>query len=210
MPSRNRSVCNALIVTVIVAAGQLSQAQTKAGPAEIYPDPKMTPGKTNPDITQDNLKSTVCSEKWTGINKFTHKEATGTEILRPPVEITDKIKTQTMKAYHSTGAADQYELDHFISLELGGCPDCVENLWPQAYGDAKHPMTMPQRATFDKANPNDKTILPGSSQKDKVEDHLKTEICTGAVTLDRAQKIVTGDWYACYLNITASPKRDCK
>src|ERR1700685_964893 len=26
-----------------------------------------------------------------------------------------------------------YELDHLIPLELGGCPDCKENLWLEPY-----------------------------------------------------------------------------
>lgn len=26
-----------------------------------------------------------------------------------------------------------YELDHFIPLELDGCPDCIENLWLEPY-----------------------------------------------------------------------------
>lgn len=186
------------------------QAQTKAGPAAIYPNPELTPGKTNPDITQANLKTTVCSKGWTGVNKYTHETAKGTDILRPPVELTNKIKVQTMKSYVFTDSEADYELDHFISLELGGCPDCVENLWPQAYGDATHHMTMPERAGWDRAHPSDTTILPGSSQKDQVEDHLKSEVCAGTINLARAQQIITTDWYACYLNLTASPKRICE
>ncbi len=209
MPRLIRLVQQVAAIAVILAGTQLVSAQKKGDPA-IYPNAKMTPGKINPDITQANLTSTVCSKDWTGINKFTGKPAKGTDVVRPPVSVTDKIKTRTMKAYGFTGAASQYELDHFISLELGGCPDCVANLWPEAYGDAKHPMTVVERAAFERDHPGETTILPGSSQKDKVEDHLKSEMCKGKITLAQAQKIISTDWYACYLDITASPARDCK
>ena len=173
----------------------------KAGPAIIYPDPVRTPGATNPDVTDANKSQTVCNKDWVGINKFTHKQARGTAILRPPTSITDPIKNETMKAYGYTDADNHYELDHFISLELGGCPDCVANLWPQPYGDAQHPMTQAARAAGDKAHPNAATPLPGALQKDQVEDHLKAEVCAGTVTLARAQAIITTDWYACYLKV---------
>jgi hypothetical protein len=203
---------NGIAAVLSLLLATVSQAQTKAGPAAIYPDSKLTPGKTNPDITNANIKTTICNKEWTGVNKFTHEEAKGTDILRPPTPITDNIKVQAMKNYGFTEAPDDYELDHFISLELGGCPDCIENLWPQPYGDAKHPMTEKERSDFNKANPRDKTVLPGSTQKDAVEDRLKEEICHNPqiITLERAQKIITTDWYACYLTIKAGRNSYCR
>jgi hypothetical protein len=189
---------------------QAAQPAQQAGPAPIYPDSTNTPGEIGTDITQENLRMTVCNRKWTGVNKYTHKPAKGTEILRPPVEVTDKIKAETMKTYGFTNPADDYELDHFISLELGGCPDCVTNLWPQAYGDAGHPMTQPARAAWNRSHPKDQTVLPGALEKDKVEDHLKTEMCAGTINLARAQEIIGTDWYSCYLTITGAPASDCR
>jgi len=194
----------ALAASALLAQTKTSEKKSsaaKAGSAAIYPDPAHTPGATNPDITDANKNQTVCNKDWSGTNKYTHKPEKGTAILRPPTSITDPIKVQTMKDYGHTDADNHYELDHFISLELGGCPDCVTNLWPQPYGDAKQPMTQEERAAWDKAHPGSATPLPGALQKDQVEDHLKTEVCAGTITLARAQAIITTDWYVCYLKV---------
>jgi hypothetical protein len=179
--------------------------QTLAGPAEIYPNATMTPGDINPDITQDNIGQNICKKGWS------------TSSVRPPTSVTNKIKTDTMAAYGFTGPKSNYELDHLISLQNGGCPKCVTNLWPEAYGDAAHPMGQKGRSTFNKANPDSKEILPGSLEKDLVENHIHDEICrdipharfslklrfppTVTITLKRGQDILTTDWYACYLNM---------
>jgi hypothetical protein len=80
-----------------------------------------TPGATNPDVTESNIKSTVCKRGWTAT-------------IRPPSSYTDGLKTQGIEQY---GFADKslasYEEDHLISLELGGHPDDPRNLWPEAY-----------------------------------------------------------------------------
>jgi hypothetical protein len=123
-----------------------------------------------------------------------------------------------MKAYGFTDSRTHYELDHLISLQNGGCPDCVENLWPEAYGDADHPVTQIQRATWNKHNPGSTDVLPGALEKDTVENHVHDEICfdipnakmsslrkkyppTVSITLQRGQEILATDWYACYLNM---------
>jgi hypothetical protein len=162
------------------------QARTAiAGPAAIYPDASVTPGATNPNVTEDNIEQTICVQGFT-------------KTIRPQVAITNRIKRQQMKAYHDTvsqspplpvvgkradtskcvdHSADRrcYELDHLISLELGGCPDCLTNLWPEAY------------------NPK-----PGAHEKDKVENFLHRQVCSGAMTLDEAQHEIVQDWYKVY------------
>jgi hypothetical protein len=90
--------------------------QTLAGPAEIYPNATMTPGDTNPDITPENIGENICKKGWS------------TSSVRPPVSVTNPIKTKTMAAYGFTGPKSNYELDHLISLQNGGCPKCVTNL----------------------------------------------------------------------------------
>lgn len=187
-----------------VAALAPKPPQTLAGPAEIYPNATMTPGSTNPDITQENIGQNICKKGWS------------TDSVRPPTSVTNKIKKDTMAAYGFTGASN-YELDHLISLQNGGCPKCVSNLWPEAYGDAAHPMTHSKRSAFNKNHPHSTDILPGAIQKDLVENHIHDEICrdiphariglrwsyppTVTITLKRGQQILTTDWYACYLNM---------
>jgi hypothetical protein len=182
-----------------------------AGDSSIYPDPHNTPGKPDPTVTQANIAKNICNKNWT------------TDSVRPATSVTDKIKHNTMATYGFTDAANHYELDHLISLQNGGCPDCVENLWPQAYGDKGHPMTQNERHAWNKAHPNDTTVFAGSLEKDVVENHIHDEICFGipnaktssyakmypatvGVTLERGQQILATDWFACYQNMMDSNK----
>ena len=84
------------------------------------PDPTLTPGAVNPNVTQDNIKSTICVSGWT-------------KTIRPSVLYTNKLKAQQMKDMSLTGAMNLYEEDHLISLELGGNPTDTKNLWPQLW-----------------------------------------------------------------------------
>ncbi len=187
-------------------ATHIQDSPEKAGPEEIYPDSLRTPGAPNPDITQDNISDNICSKSWS------------TSSVRPSTSITSRIKRDTMKAYGLTDSPGHYELDHLISLQVGGCPDCVENLWPQAYGDKGHPLTQNQRAAFNRENTGSEEIRAGSLEKDLVENHIHDEICFGipdakmsslrkkfpatiSITLKRGQEILATDWYACYLNM---------
>jgi hypothetical protein len=72
---------------------------------------------------------------------------------------------------HQTG---QYEVDHLISLELGGSND-IANLWPEA------------------ANPK-----PGFHQKDGLENTLHAKVCAGTITLAEAQREIATNWLQAY------------
>ena len=185
---------------------RLQSSTSKVGPSAIYPDFSRTPGAPNSDITQSNIADNICKKGWS------------TTSVRPPTSVTTPIKTQTMKAYGFTDAPSHYELDHLISLQLGGCPDCPQNLWPESYGDADHPMTQVQRSKWNKSHPGSSEILPGSLEKDMVENHIHDEVCfdipdakmsslhkkfppTVSISLQRGQEILATDWYACYLNM---------
>lgn len=72
------------------------------------------------------------------------------------------------------------EVDHLIPLELGGSND-LTNLWPQPY-----------------------TPKPGAHEKDKLEDALHKEVCAGKMKLQKAQQIISKDWYAEYKEMLAS------
>lgn len=216
LPLRPTGASLATVLLIMLTITAVAQQQ-RAGPDEIYPDATRTPGAADPDIKQSNIQDTICNKHWEGINKFTNKPAKGTEILRPPVSITNPIKTQTMHDYGFTDSKTHYELDHLISLQNGGCGDCVENLWPQAYGDTHHHMTSEQRAARDKAHPNSTAVLPGSLQKDRVEGYVHDGICLDvpdanfrnkkanrpphSITLQRGQEILTADWFMCFLKM---------
>jgi hypothetical protein len=83
-----------------------------------------------------------------------------------------------MAAYGRSGDLRDYELDHFIPLELGGCPDCRSNLW---------------------AEPYDASL--GAKQKDRVENYLHRQVCSGEITLKEAQDAITNDWVRVYEQI---------
>jgi hypothetical protein len=68
----------------------------------------------------------------------------------------------------------EYEVDHLISLELGGSND-IANLWPEA------------------AAPR-----PGFHEKDQVENYLHDQVCVGAISLDQAQIQIATNWLAVY------------
>ena len=79
-----------------------------------------TPGVTNPDVTQANIRTTICKHGWTST-------------VRPPVEYTNALKRKQMPLYGETGPLSGYQEDHLISLELGGNPTDPRNLWPEPY-----------------------------------------------------------------------------
>jgi len=96
-----------------------------------------------------------------------------TRTIRPPVNYTDHLKLQLMVSYGLKGQPSAYELDHFIALELGGNPTSPANLWPEPY--------LP---------------TPGAHQKDKVENYLHAQVCSGAMSLAEAQRLISTDWTA--------------
>ena len=134
------------------------------GPPEIYPDPARTPGATNPDITQENIRETICNPRWS------------TKSIRPEAGYTNRLKLEQISEYgYSDSRLRDYEEDHFIPLELGGNPTDPKNLWPEPF----------------------ETSIPdgGAHAKDKVENYLHAEVCSGSLTLDQAQREISEDWY---------------
>jgi hypothetical protein len=70
-----------------------------------------------------------------------------------------------------------YEIDHLISLELGGSND-LANLWPEPA-----------------------TPIPGYHQKDWVENYLHRIVCEGKISLDSAQHQIARDWTVFYSDL---------
>jgi hypothetical protein len=134
------------------------------------PDPACTPGAIDGRVSTATAAATICTTGYTAT-------------VRPAVAVTDRIKKEQMAAYGLEGQPlSAYELDHLISLELGGAPADVANLWPQPWdGD------------------------PNAHQKDAVETHLKREVCRGAVSLADAQRMIATDWFAVYREQRLTP-----
>jgi hypothetical protein len=103
-----------LAVVVVFAHGHGRAAHS------ILADPTRTPGVLNPNVTQANIRSTICRGGWTAT-------------IRPPVSYTNALKVRQMKQYGETGSPSDYQEDHLISLEMGGSPTDPRNLWPEPY-----------------------------------------------------------------------------
>ena len=110
-----------MIAVVVVAAVLVLFAHGHGHPADaILASPTRTPGVLNPDVTQANIRSTVCRHGWT-------------DTIRPPVSYTNALKRKQMRQYGETGSLSDYQEDHLIRLELGGSPTDPRNLWPEPY-----------------------------------------------------------------------------
>ena len=141
-----------LLVTAVVVA--FTPVRGHHTPAFVA-DPVRTPGVLNPDVTQANVRSTICRQGWT-------------RTIRPPTDYTNDLKRKQMRQYGETGSLSDYQEDHLISLELGGDPTDPRNLWPEPY---------PRAAEVDKTeNELNAEVCSGQltlAQAQQREDDLK-------------------------------------
>lgn len=99
-----------------------------------------------------------------------------TQTVRPPTSYTNNLKKQQIEDYgYEDTDMRNYEEDHLISLELGGSPRDPQNLWPEPHSSL--------------------------NEKDKVENYLHSQICSGMLTLIQAQQEITNNWYEMYKQI---------
>jgi hypothetical protein len=73
------------------------------------------------------------------------------------------------------------EIDHIVSLEIGGSND-IANLFPE------------------KAKPS-----PGYPEKDKLENRLHAMVCANQMTLRAAQQQIAANWQALYKKVFGVP-----
>jgi hypothetical protein len=128
------------------------------------PDPACSPGAVNPTVTVAVLTATgfttdCLRDKATSANR---KEVTYQWYKIP-------------KPAHNSGQGMVCELDHIISLEIGGA-DTLENIWPQC-----GPSRAVLRNRFFK-------------QKDAVEHFLAGEVAAHRMALADVQRGIAEDW----------------
>lgn len=132
------------------------------------PTPDLTPGATNPAVTQDNIDKTICVHGWTAT-------------VRPPARYTSALKRKQMKQYGLAGVKPSaVEEDHFIPLGSGGNPTSPLNLWPQ------------RRSADHRCHPGDWT----AECKDLEERDVQIAICQRRITLKDAQALWMTNWVA--------------
>jgi hypothetical protein len=118
------------------------------------PDPTCTPGAVDPVVTQGNLRMTICRSGYT-------------KTVRPSASQTGKFKFDEAYPAYGDPHSRKTELDHLVSLELGGANDAA-NLWPES--------------------------PPTPNPKDKVENALHAAVCDGKVTLTAVQNAIAVNW----------------
>ncbi len=123
-------------------------------------DSTCTPGAYNPDVTQATIGTTICVSGWTST------------VRSVPVRERMAVFAEYAIAYPPPSSA--YEIDHLVSLELGGA-NALANLWPEA------------------ASP-----VPGFHQKDVLESAAKRAVCSGRITLDYARHAIITNWVGFY------------
>lgn len=122
-------------------------------------------GAVNPKVTQENIKETICKSGWSVKQ-------------RPSDRFIFSLKIKMLTEQHLPGRIVDYELDHYIPLELGGHPTSLDNLWMEPYSPK-----------------------PDAHEKDKIENYLHRQVCAGKMTLTDAQKIISTDWVSLYISL---------
>ena len=122
------------------------------------PNPKLTPG-----YMRDASVHELCT--------------TSTSLVR---NVPESLKKDIFRNYGMNGndrsvCKEGYEIDHLVSLELGGAND-GRNLWPQSYCGENN-----------------------AHKKDKLENELHRQICLGKISIQDAQMCIKTDWVMCYL-----------
>jgi hypothetical protein len=133
------------------------------------PTPTLTPGVARSDVTAADL----CPVAHTANVR----------------NVTAADKAAVYRSYGLAGnhtgycAVDQgCEVDHLISLEIGGANDRA-NLWPQPYSGT----------------------VWNAHVKDKLENKLHALVCAGTVTLEDAQHEIATNWIAAYRKYLGDP-----
>jgi hypothetical protein len=138
--------------TAAVTPAEPSATPTRS-PSVWYPDPVLTPGDVLPVGRNE-----ICVPGY----------------ARRTRNVPLVVRRSVLAAYNWTAPSRTFELDHLISLELGGSND-PKNLFPEPYEPR-----------------------PGAHEKDQLENKLHELVCDGDLELAAAQAMIVSDWYAAY------------
>jgi hypothetical protein len=153
--------------------------------ADDLPDSAKTPGAVLETVPDEQVAS--CLSNKTGTNVKVSDAITIRLICTPGYsrcirDVPQIEKTSVYRSYglmgNHTGYCDTTqgcEVDHLISLKLGGSNDQT-NLWPEPY----------QGTTWN------------AHVKDQLENSLHRQVCQGNIALDQAQQEIAKDWITSY------------
>lgn len=126
------------------------------------PDPACTPGAVFEGRTREELCAFGYSKKVRNVSQ----------------SMKDRVYAAYGVRHHASG---EYQVDHHISLSLGGSND-FSNLWPEA--------ALPK---------------PGYHEKDAVEHFLYAKLCEGELSVKEVQALVSRHWKDVYVLLHDSP-----
>ena len=144
-----------LLNRIILISSLLISTSVFAKDVPLLPDSNLTPGA----VLESSTKDKVCTPNYTATIR----------------NVPSSIKNKVFQEYNLTPKDDKFEVDHLISLELGGSND-IKNLWPQSY------TTKPWNAHV----------------KDKLENRLHKMICSDKIDMIDAQKEISTNWIETY------------
>jgi hypothetical protein len=145
--------------TTVLLARRTKTSGCKLAP---NPDQRCSPGAYSSGLTS----SVICSPGFR------------TDTIRN-VPTSEKHAVETAYGMQPRGYGSTLEIDHIISLELGGSNN-IANLFPEQ--------------------------APGYHAKDKLENRLHKMVCSGAITLRAAQQGIAQNWQTLYARVFgASP-----
>lgn len=96
-------------------------------------------------------------------------------------DVSESEKDAVYARYGVPHVPYQHEVDHLVSLELGGS-NAISNLWPEPYAGRW-----------------------GARTKDVLEGRLHDLVCAGTIGLRYAQRIEARNWVAAYKRYVGSP-----
>lgn len=156
--------------TAIVAAGRtvllLQRTRTSGCKLAARPDRSCSPGAYYSGLT----RKVICSAAF----------RTG-DYRNVPTSEKHAVEQEYGLAPRSYGS--QLEIDHIVSLELGGSND-IANLFPEKADAA-----------------------PGYRVKDKLENRVHDMVCAGQISLRSARREIASDWEALYVRVFGTPTR---
>lgn len=154
---------------VFAATKAETEATYRVSGGIAIPDAGVTPGVVDRDVEAD-----LSGKSWVvdGLEKNICAPHFSASAIRKRISDFPRLKREACAEYGVKKCDKHVEGDHLISIELGGCPDCIQNLWPQPMADAL-------------------------IKDHQVEDALPKLICSGRISLEDAQKCIATDWVKC-------------
>lgn len=177
-PQKKLLVAIVFIVLVLIIGSVLNRDKTPnevKGVRALITTPFQidAPKKTEKCVAKESMPDYECTPG--AVTAATRDEICTSGYSSRVRDVSAADKKKIYAAYGiTTRKKGEYQVDHHISLELGGSNEFA-NLWPEA--------ALPK---------------PGYHEKDKVENYLHKLLCNGAISVPEAQQLIGVRWKQVY------------